>query len=299
MMIDENVEILNTDFEKDGFYGQLAIPAKNRFPGKAIIAVGGGDGCFGSTKHVVDVLARNGVTAMAVAYWNQPGLRTTVTRVPLEIGATAARWLKDRGYEQIGMWGLSKGAEFALLCGCHFTDLISFVVAVSPSAVVTQGFQMTNWTHLLPKLLPCSPWTLGGEDIPYVHAPGANWRVVGQSLKSRTVAVWPTYEGVLERSQEENRIPVEKIQGPILLLASDRDDIWQSRQFSEAILQRLKEKNFSYPVQYHHYAYGSHMLVPEYKRYRGCFYMERKHRKENHQASRDAFDRIYDFLEII
>ena len=297
MKVNDKIEILETDFKKDGFYGELRIPAHNRFPGKAVIAVGGGDGSFGSTRHVIDVLSKNGVCAMAVAYWNQPGLRTTVTRVPLETGAQAARWLKARGYEQVGMWGLSKGAEFALLCGCYFTDLISFVIAVSPSAVITQGFQMTNWTHLIPKLLPCSPWTLEGKDLPYVKAPGANWRVVCQSLKSRTVAVWPTYEGVLERSQEENRIPVEKIRGPILLLASDRDEIWQSRQFSEAIVDRLREKNFPYPVFYYHYAYGSHMLVPEYQRYRGCFYMERRHREENHQASRDAFDHIYEFLQ--
>ena len=101
----------NSNLQRDGFLGTLYQPDHNRFPGKAVIVAGGGDGMFSLTKGGARRLAQEGMTALALAYWNQPGLRDTFTEIPLHYAEKAAAFLHSKGIGKVGMWGISAGAE--------------------------------------------------------------------------------------------------------------------------------------------------------------------------------------------
>ena len=282
--------------QRDGFLGMLYQPDQNRFPGKAVIVVGGGDGMFSFTDSVAERLAREGMTTLALAYWNKPGLRDTFTEIPLEYAAKAASFLLSKGIKKVGMWGISAGAEYTLLCGSFFPELFSALVAVSPCAAVIQGFQMCNRTHLFPKPVDASPFTYKGKPLAYVKTVDRSKECIRQSLRRRTVYFKPGYAHNFERTTEENVIRAENCSGPILLLAADQDDMWESARSCREILHRLKDKNYPHPVEYYHYPFGSHMLFPDCNPLKGIFRMEREHPKEYDESCRNSFQKTLEFF---
>ena len=203
------MQIKKLTLRRNGFIGRLYQPDENQFPGKGFLIVGGGDGCYSVTKSVAAYFAHAGLTALAIAYWNKPGLPSEVSNIPLEIIEKPVGFLHDLGIQKVGMWGISKGAEYALLCASYFPNLISSVVAVSPSSHVIQGFQMTNSHHLLPKPIESSPFTYQGRPLPYVKTRDCSKRCLIESIKRRTVYFRPGYVHIYEEAEEKNRIPVE------------------------------------------------------------------------------------------
>lgn len=62
-------------------------------------------------------LRGRGLTALALAYVMEEGLPKEFLRVPIDFLEAAAKRLHDMGYEKVGLWGISKGAELALTVG--------------------------------------------------------------------------------------------------------------------------------------------------------------------------------------
>ncbi|HJB17039.1 MAG TPA: hypothetical protein IAA05_13550 [Candidatus Blautia excrementipullorum] len=75
-------------------------------------------------------LVECGIAALGICYWNVDGLPKELVRVPVDPFEKAILWLKNRGYEKIIMYGISKGAELALLCASLMPDICG-VVALS------------------------------------------------------------------------------------------------------------------------------------------------------------------------
>ena len=193
---------------RDGFEGKLYVPDQTVFQGKALIVAGGGEGIYAVSKYIACQFARMGIPALALAYWNRPGLRDTFTNVPLETVRTAAEFLRNKGIRKIGMWGISKGAEYALLCGSYFPELISAVVAVSPSCACVQGFQFPNRNHLTARPLPGSAFSFEGRPLPYAPTRNVPREVLRKSIQRKTFCSLPTYAESIDRATEKSRIPV-------------------------------------------------------------------------------------------
>lgn len=66
---------------------------------------------------LAEVFRDKGLTAMALAYVLEEGLPDRFSRVPIDLIEGAAKRLHDMGYEKVGLWGISKGAELALTAG--------------------------------------------------------------------------------------------------------------------------------------------------------------------------------------
>ena len=62
----------------------------------------------------------------------EEGLPGRFSRVPLDYLEAAAKRLHDMGYEKVGLWGISKGAELALTAGSLLPNLVNAVIAVAP-----------------------------------------------------------------------------------------------------------------------------------------------------------------------
>ena len=95
----------------DGFHGELFHPEKDRYPGKVLICFGGSDGRFELSRMLAHVFQAQGLTALALAYVMEEGLPRQFCCVPIDPLEAAARRLHGMGYERVGLWGLSKGAE--------------------------------------------------------------------------------------------------------------------------------------------------------------------------------------------
>ena len=290
------MKIYHSRLDRDRFRGVLHVPDRNRFPGKAILVLGGGDGQFTLTRYIASVFADHGMTAMAVQYWNGPGLPDTFTNIPLETVQRAGEFLKARGIKKVGLWGISAGAEYALVCGSYYPALFSAIVAVSPSAAVIQGFQMLNAYHLVPRPCQASPFTYGGKPLPYVPTDDITGECFRQSVEQKTVSFAAGYAHNFERTTEDTAIHAENCGGPILLLAADEDDMWDSRRACEELCKRLEEKQFLHNVEFYHYAYGSHILFPHPGFLQGMYAMERRHPERYRESCEDSFRKTLEFF---
>ena len=149
--------------EKDGFIGALYKPTRNEYPGKAVIMFGGSDGIYNLTKLVAEQYVKRGMTVLALAYWNEPGLPDGFEKVPVESVEKAVLWLRGQGFEKVGLWGISMGAELALLAGSLIRSLISCVTAVCPTNICSQGFVKKRGIQQL----ECSAFSWRGEELPW------------------------------------------------------------------------------------------------------------------------------------
>ena len=213
--------------KQDGFVGSLYKPDKDLYMRKVLIVFSGSDGNFKLSRKLATVFQSHGLTALALAYVMEEGLPDRFYHVPIDPLEMAAKRLHDMGYEKVGLWGISKGAELALTAGSLLPGLVNAVVAVSPISTVCQGFAKKNGI----KLLPGSSWSFHGEELPYTRF-GLNQfpfgRVLRKSLATREVTMFDLYLPVVQEPNPDAVIRVEKITGPVLLISSKMDTMWTS-----------------------------------------------------------------------
>ena len=154
--------------ETDGFFGELYLPAEDRFPGKALIAFSGSDGGLALTRALAGVFQARGLSTLALAYVGEEGLPQGFSGIPIEYVEAAAKRLHAMGYEKVGLWGISKGAELALTAGSLLPGLVNAVVAVAPMNTVCQAFVKGKGIVFLPG----SCWSFRGQELPYSPLPG-------------------------------------------------------------------------------------------------------------------------------
>jgi hypothetical protein len=70
-------------------------------------------------------------------------------------------------------------------------------------------------------------------------------------------------------AQERAAIPVERINGPILLVSAKDDSIWPSAMMAQRIVDRLHQRNFSHPVVHLSYEHAGHYIGRPYISTRG------------------------------
>ncbi|MDD4849961.1 MAG: acyl-CoA thioester hydrolase/BAAT C-terminal domain-containing protein [Gemmiger sp.] len=279
--------------EQDGFIGRLFTPEGNRFPGKALVAFSGSDGRFALPCLLGQLFAENGIAVLAIAYFNLPGLPSSLCAIPMEPVEKAARWLRANGYAKIGVWGISMGAELALLAGAQMPGLISCVIAASPICFITQGFTKDK------RVQPHSEFTWRGADLPYRPY------TVKRFTKTLILKSWCRYgdpgfrlcyEPLMALPDEKSVIPVEKIQGPVLLFSGGLDSMWPAQESADFLMQRLEKRNFPYLHQHFTYAHGSHFMVPMHLKSERLFRSERSYAAESDAYKKDQLEKTLAFL---
>jgi dienelactone hydrolase len=238
--------VTRTPIRAEGLVGTLYTPAgADRCPG--VLTLGGSGGGFGSADPIAALLASRGYTTLALAYFGMEGLPKTLDRIPLEYFERALAWLArdprvDAG--RLAVLGGSRGGELALLLGATFPT-VHAVVAYVPSGLVFGGYPPMG--H--------AAWTRGGEEVPYLHA--MSREAFMEAVRQATTAGEPTDPLSVTLAGEPSvgpaTIPVERIQGPVLLISGRADQVWQSERLADVAFQRLQAHAF--PHRYEHLRY--------------------------------------------
>ena len=280
----------------DGFFGELFLPVEDKYQGKALICFSGSDGGIGVTRLLAEVFQNQGLTTLALAYVMEEDLPEKFVRVPIDPLEAAAKRLHDMGYEKVGLWGISKGAELALTAGSLLPGLVNAVIAVAPMNTVCQGFAKEKGISFV----PASSWSFHGKELPYTPFKTEKFptgHILWQSIKIRDITMNDLYEPLVLDPVPDAAIQVEKITGSILMLSSKMDNMWPSELAAKQIMKRLKEHDFPYFYQHLSYDYGSHLFVPLELRSRKFFKGDRGKNKENGRKAR--MDSLVKTLEFV
>ena len=280
----------------DGFFGELFKPEEDKYPGKALICFSGSDGGIAVTRLLADVFRNQGLTTLALAYVMEEGLPDRFVKVPIDSLEAAAKRLHDMGYEKVGLWGISKGAELSLLAGSLLPGLVNAVISVAPMSTVCQGFAKEKGISFVPE----SSWSFHGKAIPYSSFEMEKFplgHILRKSIQIRDITMTDLYVPLVENPNPDAVIKVEKITGPILLISSKMDNMWPSELAVEKIMKRLKDYDFPYLYQHLSYEYGSHLFVPMELRSTKFFKGDRGKNKENGRKARmDSLAKTLEFV---
>jgi dienelactone hydrolase len=267
-----------TEIREGGLVANLWRPA-GEGPHPGVLLLGGSGGGIGWQDHVGELLAERGYAALALAYFGLEGLPSELERIPIEYVDLGLMYLglqPDVDRTRLGVVGVSKGGELALLIASMRPELQA-IVAFVPSSVVWQsvadGFPQT------------SSWSLRGREVPYVS--------YGDVENPSSTADF--YRAGLEQSStlEAATIPVEGINGPILLLSGREDNLWPSTMLSEQVVERLEANGFAHPVDHVAYPDAGHLI----SRVREDDVSGRGGTEEGNRAAQvDARDRMLAFL---
>lgn len=221
--------------------GQLPPARAGRFyrarsaalQGSAVLVLGGSEGGIASARRHAASLARSGINGLAVAYFGVRGMPSTLMDIPLEYFGAAIAWLKAQpevDAEQVGLLGISRGSEAALLAALTINTKIAAVVCAMPSNVVVGSWPPGS-----------AAWTWKGKPLPHVchHGPHAADPLV--------------------------HLPVERIDAPVLLIGAGNDAVWPSSDMATALYARRRLSVWGKRdvlLQYPNASHRSGRLVP-------------------------------------
>ena len=262
-------EIVSTDVRERGLYGRFIRPSTGG-PVPGVLVLGGSEG--GLAPYVMReaaLLARHGFAALALAYFYLGSLPYRLAGIPLEYFGGALRWLKDHPSvraDRLGVIGTSRGGEVALLLGTHYPELEAVV------SYAGSGFVCPSPAGQDPA------WTFRGKPLPWIPNP---------------FDIFQARPGQIEKSE----IPVERTNGPVLLISGDADQVWPSTQLSQVAVDRLRHSERPYHDEFHHYPDAGHGIQPPYLPATPGTYYYGGDLEGNAAANEDSWRRVLRMLE--
>jgi dienelactone hydrolase len=230
--------IKRIDLRENCLIGTFFVPLSEK-PLPVIITLSGSSG--GLSESRAKLLASNGFNVLALAYFGIEGLPSHLESIPLEYFEKAIAWIKSQDGSidstRIGLYGVSRGAELALILGSIFPNSIQAIVAALPSSVVYGSYGGSMNGSLK------DAWIYQGKPI-HPFAPVAKTDFSENMGKTSTNPVKTSQdflEGMKEsQGYEAAAIHVENILSPLLLISGGDDQMWPSTLFSNQIVSRLK-----------------------------------------------------------
>jgi dienelactone hydrolase len=235
-----------------------------------VLVLGGSDG--GLAPYIMReaaLLAGHGFAALALAYFYMGSLPYRLAGIPLEYFGDAIRWLKDqpsvRG-DRLGVVGTSRGGELALLLGAHYPDLQAVV------SYVGSGLVFPSPTN------PEPAWIFHGRPLPWIPNP---------------------FDILQAKPEQFDRaeIPVERTNGPVLLISGDADQVWPSTQLSRVAMDRLGRHERPYHDEFRHYPGAGHGIQPPYLPTTPGTYYFGGDPEGNAAANEDSWRRVISMLD--
>lgn len=216
----------------------------------AVVLIGGGQwGDYWGQE-----IAKANYVGLSLPYTRLEGLPSLPEEIPLEYFEKAIDWLKEQSQvnpDKIIVMGASRNAELALVTASNFPERIHGVIAYCPSSV--------SWSNtVLPfnsdQLKPS--WTFRDNPVPFITME----KLKGPSSDTvRTLSYWR--QGLSDSlAVQKAFIPVEKINGPVLLLSGLEDEVWPAAMMSDMLEERINNNAFKYEFENIQYENAGHLL---------------------------------------
>jgi dienelactone hydrolase len=233
-----------------------------------VMLLGGSEG--GLHEDDAALLAAHGHAVLALAYYGLPGLPATLRDIPLEYFERALDYLEALPFadaERLTVIGGSKGGEAALLIGSR-SPRVRAVVSMAGSGLLTQGIDQDVLTGSFLDIMktPVATWTSRGEPLPFlpnVVTPELEARARDGEPISLRDAIGPAI--AVTDLHDACAIPVERINGPVLLLVGE-DDQGYGVAFHQVAADRLHANRHRHPWRHIVYPEAGHLIiVPPYR----------------------------------
>lgn len=285
-----------------GLFGTFFFPSDGKqHPG--LIHVSGSGGGLNETRAAL--FASHGYATLALAYFNYETLPKGLVDIPLEYFEEAIVWLQAHPAvkrDALGVTGASRGGELSLLLGSTFPQLRA-VVAYVPSGLVWGGFEAEAGE-------PKPAWTWKGNPIAWMpEVPNFIEGFEEMVAKRNPIPLTPGFiRSVQQASLEELEaatIPVEKINGAVLLVSGEDDQMWPSTYFSKLVMERLEQYHFPQPYRHLSYPGAGHAIMAPYGPLPGSHSIHPVDRndyayggnpKDHAFATADSWKQVLDFL---
>lgn len=239
-----------------GLRGTLFLPTGNG-PWPGVIILGGSEGGLGPwTEAEAACLAAKGYAAFALAYFDYEDLPKSLENIPLEYFQSAIHLLQARDdirSNSIAVLGGSRGGELALLLGATFPE-IHAVVAISAGSVLWGGLGTNSGAVRHPA------WTYQGQALPFMER--RDYDQFDGMLDQNPFDTVQRFQAALDKypAVAKASIPVEKINGPVLLISGINDKMSPSTQMEDMVMIRLKEARHAFPDCHFSYSGAGHII---------------------------------------
>ncbi|MEP2936452.1 MAG: acyl-CoA thioester hydrolase/BAAT C-terminal domain-containing protein [Gilvibacter sp.] len=208
-----------------------------------VVAFGGGGGGNDWTRHYLkqkrDSLLNKGYSVLAIGYFKSKGTQNNLDRISLNaIADTILNRAKHPKIDasKIALMGGSKGGELVLNLASRYPQFKA-VIAMSTSHVSFPALTIYANT---------SSWMYNNQEVNYTPAP---LKTLGPALKGD---LYTAHVMMLEdkAAAKDAQIPVEKINGAILILSGKNDDQWPATTMSNELVSRLENNGFAHPYEH-------------------------------------------------
>jgi len=219
-----------------------------------VVAFGGGSGGNDWERRYLkdkrDTLLAHGYAVLAIGYFKTENAPNALDRISLNTIADTILNIAKRTPQidttRIILMGASKGGELVLNLASRYT-CFKGVVALSTSHVSFPALTISANT---------SSWLFNNEEVAYVPAP---FKTIMPAIKGD---LYGAFSIMLEDTTAvaKAEIPVERINGPILIISADKDEQWPATKMSEQLVNRLITRKF--PYLYEHVVVSGNHIEP-------------------------------------
>jgi uncharacterized protein len=235
-------------------------------PKPGVIVLGGSDGSIYNSQKMAGILASHGYAVLALAYYGMETLPGSLENLPVEYVEKAVQWMKDNkevDCEYLTVFGKSKGAELALLSGSYIKD-IHGVIGWIPSPIAFEGINIKGRSGGF------GSWSYKNKPVPFLNFEVNSFtfgtKIFFNILRKKSIPIQTEelYTRAIQNTQKREKafFPIEKTNGPILLISSSFDNIWPSKKLSEMAVERLKASKFPHKYKHLNYKAGHFIFIP-------------------------------------
>ena len=251
--------------KKDGFCGLFSPTAENTNAAIIVLEDGPPDSLL--VKKALKWINLMGISAMGIGPEKE---MKGVHSWPLENIENAVHFLQSQGYEKFGVCGSSFGSNMALSAAARIPE-ITLTIAFTPMDWVYWGIFHDNLDRVPERPADGeSAFTWRGEPLPYMPAPYKHpdyWNKFKEEGKQRGdgMAALKLHDLAEEKHPvtEAERIPVERING-YLILAGAKDDVaWNTCRGISRMKKKIEESECNCNLQVLIFDHCSHFIFPE------------------------------------
>ena len=253
-----------------GFPHAVLYQPDDKKPRPVVVILAGAEGGDQAGKRFGPLLARLGYAAVSLPYyspnWGEYGPPPEYKDLPgsfIDIRVDQLARLRETlaampavDATRFGLFAGSKGSEFALIAASRY-PWISAVVAYAPSDLVWEGWGL----EVVEAEGTRSSFSFDGKALPFMpYRDFADGLLQGSAADLR--AIHENGRADHPGREAAARIEVEKYRGPLLLVAGDKDRLWNSGRMARNIAAsrtaaKLETEALIYPEAGHDLAGGS------------------------------------------